>query len=125
VPPSEIQSRAQRPAFAAFEPRFGSVRVLFRSIGRLHAKLRGFFAFLEPEVRGGEAVIACDVDEGLPFGVGELYAYLAPPAALIRYPTTPLYPRAASTLPDGRGYGPALLLGVRMPRTPVMGGQPG
>ena len=30
--PSEIHSRAQRPAFAAFEPRFGSVRTPLWSI---------------------------------------------------------------------------------------------
>src|SRR5215204_7323106 len=33
---------------------------------------------LEPEVRGGEVVLAGDVDEGSPFGIGEVYARLAP-----------------------------------------------
>jgi hypothetical protein len=34
VSPSEIPSRAQRPAFAAVRKRFGSVRILFWSIDR-------------------------------------------------------------------------------------------
>ena len=41
----------------------------FFGIGRLHAKLHGFVSTLEPEVRGGEVVLAGDVDEGPPFGV--------------------------------------------------------
>jgi hypothetical protein len=32
---------------------------------------------LEPEVRGGEAAIACDVDEGPPFGVRQVCARFA------------------------------------------------
>src|SRR5215218_10199568 len=43
-------------------------------VGRIH--LQGFFASLEPEVRGGEAVLAGHVDEGSPLGVGEVYACL-------------------------------------------------
>src|SRR5215211_5373145 len=45
-------------------------------VGRIH--LQGFFASLEPEVRGGEAVLAGHVDEGAPFGVGDILAHLYP-----------------------------------------------
>src|SRR5687768_18475385 len=44
-------------------------------IGRLH--VHGFVVSLESEVRSGEVVLAGDVDEGSPFGVREVYAYLA------------------------------------------------
>src|SRR5215207_5463717 len=43
-------------------------------IGRLH--LHGFVVSLESEVRSGEVVLAGDVDEGPPFGVREVYAFL-------------------------------------------------
>ena len=46
----------------------------FVGIGRLHGY--GFVIFLESEVRSGEVMLAGDVDEGPPFGVCEVYAYL-------------------------------------------------
>jgi hypothetical protein len=61
-------------------------------IGGSH--LQGFFALLEPEVRGGEAVLAGYVDEGAPFGVGEVRARFA----RRRYPVPPGGPIA----PEGR-----------------------
>ena len=46
----------------------------FFGIGRLDA--HGFVVSLESEVRSGEVVLAGDVDEGSPFGVREVYAFL-------------------------------------------------
>jgi hypothetical protein len=38
--------------------------------------VHGFVIFLESEVQSGEVVLAGDVDEGSPFGVCEVYAFL-------------------------------------------------
>src|SRR5215204_2661431 len=38
--------------------------------------VHGFVVSLESEVRSGEVVLAGDVDEGSPFWVGEVYAFL-------------------------------------------------
>jgi hypothetical protein len=49
--PSEIPSRARRPALAAFEPRFGSVRILFWAVDRSD---NDFFNRLTPSTHSGE-----------------------------------------------------------------------
>ena len=46
----------------------------FFGIGRVD--VHGFVVSLESEVRSGEVVLAGDVDEGSPFGVREVYAFL-------------------------------------------------
>jgi hypothetical protein len=68
-------------------------------VGRLH--VQGFFALLEPEMRGGKAALAGDVDEGTPFGIGEVRAHLVPRR---RYPVThdPIVPEGCpSSMPTG------------------------
>src|SRR5215216_1772981 len=47
----------------------------FLGIGRVD--VHGFVGSLESEVRSREVVLAGEVDEGPPFGVREVYAYLA------------------------------------------------
>ena len=86
-------------------------------IDRLH--VYGFFTLLESEVRGGEAVLAGDVDEGTPFGVREVYVYLA---ICCHYPVShnPIVPKSCQH-PHVRGYSLALLPKVMMPRSPEMG----
>src|SRR5829696_323286 len=56
---------------AGFE---GLTQSATQCLGIRPAHIYGFAASLESEVRSGEAVLAGDVDEGLPFRVGEVYA---------------------------------------------------